>query len=154
MLGSNQLTGAVPTSLTTRFPLTSSTWTANCLTGVSQQYSGCSLVERQPLVELYTATNGTGWTSRVNWLTSGHPCVWEFVQCVSSSGPVNALLLANNGLAGTIPTSIGAIVTLTDLTLGSNPLTGSIPTTIGALTGLTYVQVASPQCRVAWEAVQ
>ena len=87
-LASNQLTGSVPVGLTTTFPLTSLTWSSNCLTNCSNQYPDCSMPERAALVDLYTATAGTAWANSTRWLTSVSLCNWTGVTCGSPSGPV------------------------------------------------------------------
>ena len=62
------------------------------------------------LVELYEATNGTGWkeADRANWLT-GEPCAdaWEGVTC--ESGNVTELSLYGVGMTGTLPPSLSEL---------------------------------------------
>jgi predicted MPP superfamily phosphohydrolase len=104
------------------------------------------------LVELFNATNGTGWQRHDGWLR-GDPCStpgWYGVSCVrvtertlphlwnsssSNVGGVTALHLSSNGLAGQIPTSLGEALapSLQLLDLSNNRLTGSLPTSLFAM---------------------
>ena len=49
---------------------------------------------------------------------------------------LESLLLAGNGLKGTIPPELGRLSKLLELTMGDNDLTGTIPSHIGSLTKL------------------
>ena len=44
------------------------------------------LAQRNALVDIYTATNGPGWTVSTNWL-SGDPCTasWALVSCTGAT---------------------------------------------------------------------
>lgn len=86
------------------------------------------------LVDLYNRTNGTGWISGTNWVTSSPVSTWYGVTVQNAR--VTKLLLQDNNLAGTIPPSIGDLSNLTSLYLISNQLTGSIPSEMGNLTKL------------------
>jgi hypothetical protein len=105
--------------------------------------------ERQALVDLYNATNGTGWTNHTNWNGPvGTECTWFGVNCWDT-GSVQALALQNNNLRGTLPTTLGNLTHLWLLNLIENHLTGSIPTTLGNLTNLgslylQYNQLTGP----------
>jgi hypothetical protein len=132
----NQLQGTVPTSLTALFPLSSATWSSNCLTGISAPHVDCGMPERAALVDLFTSTSGPSWTQSTLWLSSASPCTWLGVSC--ASGVVTALQLGENGLAGTIPSTISALSGLLTLRLFGNALTGTLPSSIGSLTRLQY----------------
>ena len=80
----NQLTGSLPTAITAPYPVSSSSWSSNCITGVSGQYQGCTLADRVALVHFFAATNtsAAGWgASSSGWTTSAHPCTWTGVTC-------------------------------------------------------------------------
>lgn len=93
--------------------------------------------ERAALVNLHTATTGSGWTDQTNWL-SGDPCgpdAWFGVVCSGDGTHVTELHLSNNNLAGTLP-DLSALSSLERLNLSDNrSLTGPL-TTIGTLTAL------------------
>ena len=87
-------------------------------------------MSRAVLVELYEATNGTGWkeADRANWLT-GEPCAdaWEGVTC--ESGNVTELSLYGVGMTGTLPPSLAELGPWLDVLLygGSDHLSGTLP---------------------------
>ena len=68
----------------------------------------------------------------------GDPCsdAWLGVQC-DVSGSVTGLVLTNMGLQGTLPTSLGALSSLTIMVLFWNALSGVLPSELGKLTSLT-----------------
>ena len=91
LLNNNQLSGTVPSALTSSLlPLSSSALANNCIVGIAVPYAGCSLVERAPLLDLYFATsNGTiSWTASTGWATGDHPCTWLGVTCTSDNTAV------------------------------------------------------------------
>lgn len=47
--------------------------------------------------------------------------------------------MRDDGLNGTIPSSVGQLTALTYLGLGGNVLTGALPDTVGQLTMLTFL---------------
>ena len=54
------------------------------------------------------------------------------------------LYLAGNQLVGAIPSSLGDIATLSDLSLAGNELSGPIPDSFGNLTLLRYLRCVMP----------
>ncbi|WP_317171698.1 putative Ig domain-containing protein [Spirosoma profusum] len=95
----------------------------------------------QPLVDLYNATGGAGWTNKTGWLTGCSPCGWYGVTC--TNGQVTELSLLNNNLVGTIPASLSGLSGLTLLEIGNNSgLTGGIPSGIGNLTALRILNLS------------
>ncbi|MGO9095835.1 MAG: DUF6843 domain-containing protein [Bryobacteraceae bacterium] len=92
---------------------------------------GVSREERQALVALYEATDGSHWTHRFGWPgPPGTECKWHGVVCGSSSGgppAVTALDLADNNLVGAVPSAIGQLTHLEDLALYGNRLSGRLP---------------------------
>ena len=115
------------------------------------------LVQRFAMTAIGLSINGLE-----SWLTGSPECSWGSFQVscnpsgkirrivagwnlLTGSIPVSIGLLTsmeavalyhNNGLNGTIPSEVGGLTLLTQLSLGSNNLTGMIPTEIGGLTSL------------------
>ena len=85
-----------------------------------------------PLVALYSATGGSNWTDRANWLSDGPLGSWRGV-VTDESGRVTELDLSDNGLDGGIPPELGSLSSLTTLDLSSNELGGRIPPELGDL---------------------
>ena len=144
--------GAATTTGTKTGAAFSQTWTADCA-GVQDftltiAQSGNSATATAPLtvsphpdyaaiVELFNSTNGPGWTNKAGWLQNCAPCTgnggnpWYGLVCQGNR--VVIVGLTNNGLAGTIPTSISGLTNLQRLSLDNNALTGNIPASLTAL---------------------
>lgn len=89
--------------------------------------------ERQVLLNLYSSTNGAGWTNRTNWNgAAGTECLWYGIVCDAGQTHVQSVLLSGNNLVGTLP-AITDLTALRNFYVGNNHLSGSLPT----LTGLT-----------------
>jgi len=98
------------------------------------------LLECQALVALYGSTNGTGWANHTNWLENNQPSTWDGVTV--TSGNVTELDLYNNNLAGSIPSELALLSSLTSLNLGYNyNMSGMIPTWLGTMTNLQYLNL-------------
>ena len=96
--------------------------------------------QREALVALYDATDGSNWTNNSGWLDSlGTECSWYGVTCVDNS--VTVLNLHNNQLSGSIPIEIGNLANLRNLNLYNNQITGSIPSELGFLSYLEFMDV-------------
>ena len=98
------------------------------------------LQERAALFALYNATDGVGWTHSDNWMTDASIATWYGVT-TDEIGRVVELILASNGLSGSLP-DLSALTNLKTLSLSSNQLTGSIPD-LGALTNLEELFLTS-----------
>ena len=98
------------------------------------------LQERAALFALYNATDGVGWTHSDNWMTDASIATWYGVT-TDENGRVVELILASNGLSGSLP-DLSALTNLKTLSLSSNQLTGSIPD-LGALTNLEELFLTS-----------
>lgn len=70
----------------------------------------------------YNATDGPNWTNDTNWVTDAPLSKWHGVQ-TDADGRVTRIWLADNGLAGELPSELGD---LDGLYLYENQLTGSI----------------------------
>lgn len=100
--------------------------------------------ERQALLDLYTSTNGAGWTNKTNWNgADGTECTWYGVTCDLPQGHVFQINLQQNNLVGTLP-SLGALTAMVHFEAGANKLSGTIPSLTG-MTALTHVGVRGNQ---------
>ncbi len=110
--------------------------------------------EIQALRDLYENTNGATWTDNTGWPST--TAEWDAITSVDqavgwhglviSEGDVAEIQLKDNGLIGTIPSSISDLQGLKKLYLGqyntSNSLSGNIPSTLNELTVLEYLVLA------------
>ena len=110
----------------------------NCSTAVRITVSSGDPVsgDQAALVALYEATNGDNWTNNTNWLSDRPLDEWHGVR-TDDGGRVTRLNLVENNLIGTIPSELGNLTNLQDLSLYSNQLSGSLPAELGNLTNLT-----------------
>jgi len=81
--------------------------------------------ECESLVDLFKATDGYQWLMKTNWLRSVPLSEWYGIS--TDNGHVIKINLANNGLSGTIPQSLRALVKLQEVDLSGNDLEGDIP---------------------------
>ncbi|MBL7861358.1 MAG: VCBS repeat-containing protein [Cyclobacteriaceae bacterium] len=96
------------------------------------------LADSLALVQLYTDTNGPGWTNNSNWLT-GPVDTWYGITV--SGGRITGINLDDNNLAGSLPAGLGDLTALTTLLLGSDPISGVVPDQLGNLTQLSILQI-------------
>ena len=73
--------------------------------------TGDADTDRAALVALYSATGGSNWVNRANWLSDQPLGEWYGV-VTDDSGRVVELRLRNNNLNGQLPTAVGSIVEL------------------------------------------
>ena len=88
--------------------------------------------DRAALEALYDATAGAGGTDSTNWRTPAPLDEWYGV-ATDAAGRVTGLHLAENGLAGSIPSALGNLAKLQSLDLARNELSGPIPASLGRL---------------------
>ena len=91
--------------------------------------------DRAALMALYEAAGGRRWARRENWRSDRPLDEWHGVE-TDGEGRVTRLDLRENGLAGSIPSELGALAALESLDLGENGLTGPIPPELGRLSRL------------------
>jgi Leucine-rich repeat (LRR) protein len=108
------------------------------------QPTNLNQAECDALVDLFEATNGSGWTADDGWAainSSGptNPCTWRFVGC--TNGRISGIGLGGNNLVGTIPDSLAALTELEVLNLSRNQLTGPVPAGLSDLTRLRVVEL-------------
>lgn len=110
---------------------------------VNQEASEEYLTARAALVDLYNATNGDEWITNTNWCSDEPINTWYGIHGEYGSWQVYLIDLQSNNLSGYIPSSIGDLTELKDLSLTSNDLTGELPASIGNCTKLTFLSVSS-----------
>ncbi|CAB9517668.1 LRR receptor-like serine threonine-protein kinase [Seminavis robusta] len=83
------------------------------------------MTEAYMLQQVYTAVGGLGWDNSDNWLSEDvSVCGWYGVTCDNIDGQdvVTGLSLANNNLAGLVPSIVFYLPHLKKLDLGRNPI--------------------------------
>ncbi len=103
--------------------------------GVTTTTSAGPQIDREVLQTFYGAAGGESWTNRASWRTSAPLHEWYGVT-TDADGRVTALILDDNGLAGSIPPALASLSDLEHLRLGSNALGGPIPPELGDLSSL------------------
>ena len=94
----------------------------------------CVYPERDALVALYKATDGSNWKNRKNWLSPEDLGEWYGVT-TDADGGVTKLDLQGNNMRGTIPHPMGQLTKLKTLNLSSNAaLSGPLPLDLTRLT--------------------
>jgi len=98
--------------------------------------------ERSALKDFYESAKGQEWTIDTLWLDSyASHCFWHGVDCSSSNETVR-LNLKNNGLSGTLSTTIGDLPMLQELDLSDNDIKGFVPLEIGQLSRLVSLRLS------------
>ena len=129
-LNGNRLTGSIPAALC-KFENTINPQQGSANLSCAGSTTGGASDDRAVLMELYNATDGPNWSNNSNWGSNGPLNGWHGV----NAGPddrVRQLLLGDNQLTGSIPSSLGTLK-LGHLELQENRLTGPIPSTLGDL---------------------
>jgi len=101
--------------------------------------------DRLALEALFKSTGGANWTNKTGWMTDAELGDWHGVT-VDEEGRVTRLELAENGLAGPLPSGMQQLSALQGLLLFKNQLTGPIPAELGQLAGvLTHLLLSDNQ---------
>ena len=95
--------------------------------------------DREALVALYNATDGPNWTDNTNWLSDEPLGNWYGVY-TDASGRVTRLLLDFNRLSGALPSELGNLTNLTELSLWGNGITDI--SSLSDLTNLTVLNLS------------
>nr|MBP6374102.1 Two component regulator three Y domain protein [Flavobacterium sp.] len=101
-------------------------------------FAAVSTKEKEALVSLYQATNGSQWTH--TWDLTSPVHTWFGV--VIKNDKVVSLDLSNNHLVGTLPEAITELVHLQKLNLFRNEVAGVIPASISNLKDLKYLNLS------------
>lgn len=92
----------------------------------------CNELDMAVLTAFFEPTGGDGWIRSEGWL--GEEAVGEWYGVIADSiGHVRTLDLASNGLAGTLPWTLGQLAQLNTLRIGGNALSGRLPTKLAEL---------------------
>jgi Leucine-rich repeat (LRR) protein len=115
-----------------------SVWQSQCIT--------IPLIEREALLSLYSATNGTHgtfWNIPTNWGGDiGTECTWFGVTCNATQRNVIRLELNNNGLNGNLPPNLNQLKKLQFFAAQNNQLRGPLPSFSG-MTDLVIFDLAN-----------
>lgn len=90
------------------------------------------------LVDLYNSTGGTSWTK--TWDLTTPVASWYGIKVGKTieGMRVTSLVMPNNNLEGTLPSSFANLSYVVDLWLNDNKLTGNLPSNIGDMQNLSY----------------
>lgn len=94
----------------------------------------CNDDDYNVLMKFHESMSGINWTNDEDWGENRHCCTWKGVECAGDR--VNKISLVKNNLSGLIPSEIGSLTELTELTLGNNKINGVIPHEVGNLAKL------------------
>ncbi|CAB9512744.1 leucine Rich Repeat [Seminavis robusta] len=127
--------------------------TINTEAGTLYSINGSSMEEEDPtiVVLLYVNQNGTVLRADEEEEDEAMPITQDNASMVDLFGTsynissTTSLRLRNQDITGTIPTAIGQLTALDEITLSFNALTGTLPTELGCLTNLVYMSVTYTQ---------
>lgn len=93
---------------------------------------------------LYFTLEGTHWRADRNWLKGSSPCsgFWYGIEC-SLDGSAITVSLENNQLQGFLPSELGLLSNLKELSIGLNGVSGPLPSEIGSLTTIEVLDVGN-----------
>ena len=133
---------------TPQSPTLSAAGQTSTLDAVVKDESGAEIADadsdRAVLVALYNATNGPNWTKNGNWLSEMPLGQWHGVT-TNTEGRVTRIEMDENNLQGSLPSELGQLDLLDNLSLRGNNLSGTLPIELGQLKALTHLDLASNQ---------
>ena len=98
--------------------------------------------DRDALVALYLATDGSNWEYAEKWL-SGAPIGEWYGVATDDSGRVTGLELSGNNLSARVPGVLGRLTSLEVLDVAQNRLRGEIPAELDGLDNLIVLNLAN-----------
>ena len=114
-----------------------------CSLSPDKTCKACQGQDCSSLESVYFETDGASWTQDHGWLASVDPCEWHGIGCKDNE--ITSIILPDNGLSGTLPSSLSSLENLQTLNLSENNLHGSIPQEYVALSQLTTLDLSSNQ---------
>ncbi len=90
---------------------------------------------------LLAAKDNLQGTGSLNWAEDTALSTWDGITTAGTPSRVTRLLLPNESLSGSIPSSLGSLFELTHLDLSRNSLTGEIPRELGWLYNLESLKL-------------
>ncbi len=111
--------------------------TCVCMFIASIVMAQVSKEEKQVLIDLYNATNGSEWKNQ--WNLEKPVETWYGITVESNE--VTGINLLFNNLNGTLPTSLGKLKNLKKLELSFNLISGTIPAELGNLEKLEVLAI-------------
>jgi Leucine-rich repeat (LRR) protein len=100
-------------------------------------FSQISKLEKDALIDLYQATNGSSWNT--TWDLNGEVHTWFGITIENNK--VTKIDLRINNLDGFIPPTIGNLTSLQELNLAFNKIGGIIPSEITAIKSLRSIKL-------------
>jgi len=101
------------------------------------------------LLKLVQGKEGAIWSSqRTGWKTNDAKdvCDWDGIYCdPNDNHSLAKILLSSSGLTATLPTELGLLTSLTDISIAQNSIHGSIPSDIAGLSNLVSINLSSNQ---------
>lgn len=99
--------------------------------------------ERLALIQIYKALNGDEWINNENWCSDKPLSEWKGI-LANGDVEVTRLYLNHDAfIKGEIPTAIGALKHLKDLSFELTQVYGELPSVIGELTNLTHLTMGN-----------
>lgn len=110
---------------------------AICFLVTAYSFANVSSTDKDALVALYNATNGSEWNS--SWDLNASVDKWYGVKLENDK--VVEINLQFNNLNGNLPLEIGSLTSLKVLNLGFNKLKGVLPSSLKNLKALTTLNL-------------
>lgn len=104
----------------------------------SSIFASVSIIEKNALLDLYTATNGDNWTNK--WDFNKPVSTWYGVTLVE--GKIVGLNLSSNNLVGTIPSSIQDLKYLESFNVFKNNLKGQFPSELFKIPTIKHINIS------------
>lgn len=102
----------------------------------------CRCADSLVLVQFYEAMAGENWTE--SWDLSQPLETWKGIT-LNNNDCVSSLVLNSNNLVGSLPTVVGELNGLKNLSLGNNMISGSLPESLGDLKNLESINLRNNQ---------
>lgn len=110
--------------------------------GIRQNSGYISESDSLVLVALYDSTMGENWNYNENWKSTP---VNQWYGITVTDSTITSIKLSDNNLNGTLPDSLGNLISLDTLDLSSNKLVGPIPPGLGKLSRLRLLNLSFNQ---------